>query len=145
MREARSWAVNSDKEFVFKIRALHCTPLEFRTGFLAGAFNLKVATIRSLPLHNKRTQPNSYRDPGDASIAWISAAFHLLILMSTHEVMDWLLSRFLVLKFPGCGSHISACHRQIESMAEISVPSEAANWRPKTDPQFAALCLNPRT
>ena len=23
-------------EFVFKIRALHCTPLEFRTGFLAG-------------------------------------------------------------------------------------------------------------
>ena len=32
-------------EFVFKIRALHCTPLEFRTGFLAGAFNLKVATV----------------------------------------------------------------------------------------------------
>ena len=25
-------------EFVFKIRALHCTPLEFRTGFLAGGF-----------------------------------------------------------------------------------------------------------
>ena len=27
-----------DNEFVFKIRALHCTPLEFRTGFLAGGF-----------------------------------------------------------------------------------------------------------
>ena len=31
-------AVNSDNEFVFKTRALHCTPLEFRTGFLAGGF-----------------------------------------------------------------------------------------------------------
>ena len=30
------WAVNSDNKFVFKIRAFHCTPLEFRTGFLAG-------------------------------------------------------------------------------------------------------------
>ena len=28
----------SDNEFVFKIRALHFTPLEFRTGFLAGGF-----------------------------------------------------------------------------------------------------------
>ena len=27
-REAQSWAVNSDNEFVFKIRVLHCTPLE---------------------------------------------------------------------------------------------------------------------
>ena len=37
-REALSWAVNNDNQFVFKIRPLHCTPLEFRTGFLAGVF-----------------------------------------------------------------------------------------------------------
>ena len=34
----QSWAMNSDKELVFKIRALHCTPLEFRAGFLTGGF-----------------------------------------------------------------------------------------------------------
>ena len=35
--------MNSDNKFVFKIIALHCTPLEFRIGFLVGgAFNLKV-------------------------------------------------------------------------------------------------------
>ena len=28
---------------------------------------------------------------------------------------------------------------------EISVPSEASNWHTKTDPQFTAFCLNPRT
>ena len=28
---------------------------------------------------------------------------------------------------------------------EINVPSEAANRRDKTDPQFVALCLKPRT
>ena len=37
-RKAQSWAVNSDNKFVFKIRALHCTPLEFRTAILAGGF-----------------------------------------------------------------------------------------------------------
>ena len=29
---------DSDNEFISKIRAVHCTPLEFRTGFLAGGF-----------------------------------------------------------------------------------------------------------
>ena len=50
-----------------KITALHCTLLEFRTGFLAGGV---------------------YRDQGDASISRISAAFQLLILTSTDEVMN---------------------------------------------------------
>ena len=36
--KAKSWAVNSGNKFVFKIRALHCTSLEFRTGFLARGF-----------------------------------------------------------------------------------------------------------
>ena len=82
------WTVTTD--FVFKIRALHCGPLEFRTGFLAGAFNLKVATAPSLPLQQQADNEDSYRDRGDASISWISAAVQLLILMSVDEVMDWL-------------------------------------------------------
>ena len=52
-RDARGWAMNSDNEFVFKIRALHCNPLEFRTEFLAGAFNLEVATVPSLLLQHQ--------------------------------------------------------------------------------------------
>ena len=59
-------------EFVFKIRALHCTPLEFITGFLAGAFDLKVATEETLHLLDLRD-------------------VLLFILMSADEVMDCLL------------------------------------------------------
>ena len=76
----------NSEEFVIKIRALHCTPLEFRTGLLAGAFGLKVATVRSLPLQQQADCEDNYR--GEASISWISAAFQLNILMSADEVMD---------------------------------------------------------
>ena len=72
---------------VFKIRALHCTPIEFRTGFLVGAFNLKIATVSSLLLQQQADNKVNYRDQGDASISWISAAFQLLILTFADEVM----------------------------------------------------------
>ena len=74
--------------FVFKLRPLHCTPLEFRTANLAGAFNVKVATIASLPLQQQVDNEDSYRDRGDANISPISAAIKLFILMSADEVMD---------------------------------------------------------
>ena len=64
-------------------------PLEFRTGFLA--FNFKVATVSSLPLQQQDIEEDSYRDRGDTSISWISAALQLLIWKSVYEVMDWLL------------------------------------------------------
>ena len=35
-RKVGHWS--ADNKFIFKIRALHCTPLEFRPGFLAGGF-----------------------------------------------------------------------------------------------------------
>ena len=76
--EVGLWTV--DNEFDFKIRALHCTPLEFITGFLVGAFNLKVATILSLPAQHQANK---------TSISWISV--QLFILMSADEMMDWLL------------------------------------------------------
>ena len=83
--------MNSDNEFVFKIRALQCTSLEFRTGFLAErGFNLKVATICSLPLQQAESG-DSCKDQADASISWISVAVQLLILTSMDEVMDLLL------------------------------------------------------
>ena len=46
---------------LFKIRALHCTPLEFRTRFLAGDFNLQVATIRRKRAEPQRTVKWLYR------------------------------------------------------------------------------------
>ena len=84
--EVEQWAVTMI--FVFKLRPLHCTPLEFRTANLAGAFNVKVATIASLPLQQQVDNEDSYRDRGDANISPISVAIKLFILMSADEVMD---------------------------------------------------------
>ena len=54
--ETRSWAVNSDNEFVFKIKDLHRTPLEFRTGFLAGGLLIwKYRLFLACCDNNKRT------------------------------------------------------------------------------------------
>ena len=53
-----------------------------------GAFNLKAGTVSSSPLQQHADNEDSYRDPGDASISWISVAVQLLILTSADEVMD---------------------------------------------------------
>ena len=162
-RDAWSWAVTSDNEFVFKIKALHCTPLEFRIGFLVGGFNLKVPTVPSLPLQQQGDTTKQLQRP--------RRHYHLPDLSScpvAHlNVSEWsdgltaVISCFLVLKLPGCVSHKSECHRhlhlfhagagtftpcfKIAGEAEISVLSKAVNRRTKTDPQFAGLCLKPRT
>ena len=65
--------------------------MEFRTGFLAGDFNLKVVTGSSLLQQQQADTEDSYRDRGDASISWNQVAVQLLILMSVDEVMDWLI------------------------------------------------------
>ena len=110
--EARRWAVNSDNKFVFKIKALHCTPLEFRIGFLVGGFNLKVPTVPSLPLQQQGDTTKQLQRP--------RRHYHLPDLSScpvAHlNVSEWsdgltaVISCFLVLKLPGCGSHNSAGH-----------------------------------
>ena len=63
-------------EIVFKIRALHSTPLEFRTGFFAGGVKFESSDCYS------------YSDRGDTSISQISVTFQLLILMPMDKVMD---------------------------------------------------------
>ena len=73
-------------EFVFKARALHCTPLEFRAGLLAGGL-----LIWKRRLLVQTDNQDSDRDRGDASISRISAAFQLLILTFADDVMNWLL------------------------------------------------------
>ena len=82
-----SWAVNSDNQYDFKISDLHCTPLEFRTGF-SDQFSLLTQQQA-----NKTKQLQRSRR--------CSAAVQLLNLMSSDEVMDWLLwSVFPGLKTP---------------------------------------------
>ena len=103
--EARSWAVNSDNKFVFKIKALHCTPLEFRIGFLVGGFNLKVPTVPSLPLQQQGDTTKQLQRP--------RRHYHLPDLSScpvAHlNVSEWsdgltaVISCFLVLKLPAVG------------------------------------------
>ena len=84
-----------------------------------------------------------------------------MIIHGWSDGLTAVISCFLVLKLPGCGSHNSARHRHLRPShaiacasttwidiameVEISVPSEASNWQTKTDPQFIALCINPWT
>ena len=75
------------------IVALECAFYFYRPSSMESAMlHLLISTVTEPFLacrHNsKLTQPNSYRDRGDASISWISAAVQLLILMSVDEMMD---------------------------------------------------------
>ena len=61
---------------LFKIKALHCTPLEFTTGFLAGAFNLKVATVR-----RERQRESGVVADGEATLGSTHSQHHVMYEM----------------------------------------------------------------
>ena len=107
--EVGLWTV--DNEFDFKRRALHCTPLEFRTGLLSGAFNLKVATVFSLPTqHQANTTKQLQRPRRCQHLLELSGCpvVHLNV-RGWNEGLAAVISCFL----PSCGSHDSAGHRHL--------------------------------
>ena len=61
---------------------------EFRTAFLAGAFNLKVATILSLQTQQQANTTKQLQRSRRCCISWISATVQLLMLMSVDEMKD---------------------------------------------------------